>query len=140
MRIASEKARFGQPEVNLGIIPGYGGTQRLARCVGKGRAMEMILTGAQVTAQEAHRIGLVNAVVPPAELLPRAQALASSIATMGRRAIQCALAAVNETDRLDLSAGLQREAELFGECCASEDFREGTSAFLQKRKPQFRDR
>ena len=140
IRIASEKARFGQPEVQLGIIPGYGGTQRLARCIGKGRALEMILTGAQLTAQEAFRIGLVNAVVPAAELMPRAQAMAALIASMGQRAIHFALQAVQAAESLDPQAGMEREAELFGNCCATEDFREGTAAFLGKRKPEFRNR
>jgi enoyl-CoA hydratase len=140
IRIASEKARFGQPEVNLGIIPGYGGTQRLARLIGKGRAAEMILTGAQVDAAEALRIGLVNRVVPPAELLSRAQLMAEVIAGMGMRAIAFALEAVNASDQTTLREGLAREAALFGRCCGTEDFKEGTSAFLEKRKPAFRNR
>ncbi len=140
IRIASEKARFGQPEVQLGIIPGYGGTQRLPRAVGKGRALEMILTGAQVTAQEAWRIGLVNAVVPPPDLMARAQAMAALIASMGQRAIHYALLAVQATESLDPEGGMRKEAELFGACCATEDFHEGTAAFLAKRKPEFRNR
>jgi enoyl-CoA hydratase len=140
IRIASEKARFGQPEVNLGIIPGYGGTQRLARLIGKGRAMEMILTGAQVDAAEALRIGLVNKVVPLAELLSRAHLMAEVIAGMGMRSIALAMEAVNASDQGTLKEGLEREAELFGACCGTEDFREGTSAFLEKRKPVFKNR
>ena len=140
IRIASEKARFGQPEVQLGIIPGYGGTQRLARIVGKGRALEMILTGTQVPAPEALRIGLVNAVVPAAELIPRAQAMAAQIASVGQRAIHYALRAVEASEELDPGAGMEKEAELFGACCTTEDFREGTAAFLAKRKPEFRNR
>ncbi len=140
IRIASEKAKFGQPEANLGIIPGYGGTQRLARLVGKGRAMEMILTGAQVDANEALRIGLVNKVVPAPELLARSQYMAQVIVSMGQVAIRAALEAVNATDLLPLPGGLRREAELFGRCCASEDFGEGTRAFLEKRKPAFKNR
>lgn len=140
IRLASEKARFGQPEVNLGIIPGYGGTQRLARVVGKGRALEMILTGVQVDAQEALRIGLVNRVFPPGELMTRAQAMAEVIASMGQRAIHYALQAVNEIDETTLEEGLRREAELFGACCGTEDFKEGTVAFMEKRRPLFRNR
>ncbi len=140
IRLASEKARFGQPEVALGIIPGYGGTQRLARLVGSGRALEMILTGGQVDAQEAYRIGLVNRVYPAAELLPRAQAMGEAIASMGQRAVSFALQAVVSGSRLTLQEGLAREADLFGLCCDTDDFREGTKAFLEKRKPVFRDR
>ena len=140
IRIASEKAKFGQPEANLGVIPGYGGTQRLARLIGKGRAMEMILTGAQVDAQEALRIGLVNKVVNPSELLSRTQYMAQVIASMGQVAIRAALGAVNAVDALPLDEGLRREADLFARCCASEDFREGTKAFLEKRKPAFKNR
>lgn len=140
IRIASENARFGQPEVNLGIIPGYGGTQRLARLIGRGRAMEMILTGIQVDAAEALRIGLVNKVVPQAELLPRALAMAQVISSFGQPAIRMALKAVNATQDLGLGEGQKLEAALFGACCATEDFREGTSAFLEKRKPAFKHR
>jgi len=140
IRIASEKARFGQPEVNLGIIPGYGGTQRLARLIGRGRALEMILTGAPVDAAEALRIGLVNKVVPHAELSARSQLMAEVIAGMGARAIALAMEAVNAADQTTLREGLAREAELFGVCCGTEDFREGTTAFLEKRKPAFKNR
>jgi enoyl-CoA hydratase len=140
IRIASEKARFGQPEVTLGIIPGYGGTQRLARLVGKGRAMEMILTGSQVDSAEALRIGLVNKVVPPAELMPRALAMAQVIASLGQPAIRMALKAVNATQEMPLGEGQKLEAALFGGCCNSEDFHEGTNAFLEKRKPDFKNR
>ncbi len=140
IRLASEKARFGQPEINLGIIPGYGGTQRLARLIGKGRALAMILSGDPVDAQEAYRIGLVNAVFPVAEVLPRAQALGERFASMGREAVSRALRAVASIDGMTLYEGLAREAELFGQCCDTEDFREGTAAFLEKRKPVFRNR
>ena len=140
LRIASEKARFGQPEVNLGVIPGYGGTQRLTRLIGKGRASEMILTGAQVDAAEAYRIGLVNKVVPHAELMTRATQMAESIASLGGVAIRLALEAILAADEHTLSDGLREEARLFGDCCASEDFREGTRAFLEKRKPAFQHR
>lgn len=140
LRVASENARFGQPEVNLGIIPGYGGTQRLARLIGRGRAMEMILTGDQIDAQEAHRIGLVNKVVPAGELMTTARSLARTIASKGQIAIRMALKAVNMTQETTLSDGQQLEASLFGVCCGTEDFKEGTRAFLEKRKPAFRNR
>lgn len=140
IRIASENAKFGQPEVNLGIIPGYGGTQRLARLIGKGRAMEMILTGNQIDAQEALRIGLVNKVVPLADLLATATSMAQLVASKGLLAIRLAIKAVNATDETELSSGLRVEAGLFGECCATEDFKEGTRAFLEKRKPNFKNR
>jgi enoyl-CoA hydratase len=140
IRIASDKARFGQPEVNLGIIPGYGGTQRLARLIGRGRATEMILTGAQVDAAEALRIGLVNKIFPHAELMPRVTQMAQTIASMSEVAIRLALQAISATDENTLSEGEAIEARLFGECCASDDFREGTTAFLEKRKPVFKNR
>lgn len=140
IRIASENAKFGQPEVNLGIIPGYGGTQRLARLVGTGRATELILSGDQIDAQEALRIGLVNKVVPLTDLLKTAEALALKIAAKGQVAVRFALQAVNATNELPLTAGQALEADLFGRCCGSEDFKEGTSAFLEKRKPVFKNR
>ena len=140
IRIASENAKFGQPEVNLGIIPGYGGTQRLARLVGKGRALEMILSGDQIDAQEALRIGLVNKVVPLPDLLKTAEALAAKIISKGQMAVKLALQSVNATHELSLEAGQSLEAELFGRCCKSEDFKEGTTAFLEKRKPVFKNK
>jgi enoyl-CoA hydratase len=139
IRIASENAKFGQPEVNLGIIPGYGGTQRLARLVGRGRAMELILTGNQIDAQEALRIGLVNKVVPQAELLATSTAMAQLIASKGQVAIRMALKAVNMTTETALSDGQKLEASLFGVCCDTADFKEGTTAFLEKRKPTFKN-
>ena len=138
LRIASENAKFGQPEVNLGIIPGYGGTQRLARLVGAGRALELILTGNQIDAQEAYRIGLVNRVVPQSELLATAESIARTILNKGQLAIRMALKAVNATLEMPLSEGLKIEAAIFGECCSTEDFKEGTKAFLEKRKPVFK--
>ena len=135
LRIASERARFGQPEVNLGLMPGYGGTQRLARLVGQGRAMEMILSGVQIDAHESLRIGLVNSVVPQADLMPRALLMARLIASNAQLAVRAALRAVNASADKTLAEGQRLEAELFGECCATEDFREGVAAFLQKRKP-----
>jgi len=140
IRIASENAKFGQPEVNLGIIPGYGGTQRLARLIGRGRAMEMILTGDQIDAREAYRIGLVNRIVPAADLMKEARALAERIASKAQIAIRMALKAVNMTQEATLSDGQQLEASLFGVCCGTEDFKEGTTAFLEKRKAIFRKR
>ncbi len=140
IRIAAENAKFGQPEVNLGIIPGYGGTQRLGRLIGRGRAMEMILTGNQIDAQEALRIGLVNKVVPQAELMNIAVTLATTIAGKGQIAVRMALKAVNMNEETTLSDGQQLEASLFGVCCDSEDFKEGTKAFLEKRKPVFKNK
>ncbi len=137
IRIASENAKLGQPEVSLGIIPGYGGTQRLARYVGAGKAMEMILTGNPVTAQQALEMGLVNAVVPPGELMPAARRTAETIVGKGQLAIRMAIKAINATLEMPLSDGLNVEASLFGECCSTHDFREGTAAFLEKRKPDF---
>lgn len=139
IRIAAENAKFGQPEVNLGIIPGYGGTQRLARLVGRGRAMEMILTGNPIDAQEALRIGLVNKVVLQAELMNTALAIAQAIASKGQIAVRMALKAVNMTQETTLSDGQQLEASLFGVCCDTQDFKEGTRAFLEKRKPAFKN-
>jgi len=137
LRIASENARFGQPEVNLGIIPGYGGTQRLARLVGKGIAQELILTGNHIKADEAYRIGLVNKVVPQDQLLSEAKALAETITQKGQIAVRFALKAVNMTDETNLTEGLELEATLFGKCAANEDSKEGVKAFLEKRKPEF---
>jgi len=140
IRLASENARFGQPEVNLGIIPGYGGTQRLPRLIGKGRAMELILTGVPIDAHEAYRIGLVNRVYPLADLMPKARAMAALIGSMGQRAIHFALEAINVADQTPLLEGLHREATLFGDCCNTQDVKEGTRAFLEKRKPSFKNR
>ena len=137
-RIASENAKFGQPEVNLGTFPGYGGTQRLPRLIGYGRAMEMILTGNQIDASEAYRIGLVNKVVPQADLLLTSEAMARTIISKGQPAVRLALKAINATLEKSLSDGLKIEAELWGECCTTEDFKEGTKAFLEKRKPVFK--
>lgn len=140
VRIASENARFGQPEVNLGLIPGYGGTQRLARLIGRGRAMEIILTGNPVDAHEALRIGLVNRVVPLGELLSTASQMAELVAGKSQIAVRMALQAVNATQERTLIDGQQLEASLFGACCDTQDFKEGTRAFLEKRKPQFKGR
>jgi enoyl-CoA hydratase/carnithine racemase len=137
LRVASENARFGQPEVKLGIIPGYGGTQRLARLIGKGRAMEMILTGEMVTAQEAFRIGLVNRVVPETELIPAAESMARKIIANAPLAVKFAMDAVNHGLEMTQREGELLEASLFGLCCGTQDMREGTLAFLEKRPPKF---
>src|SRR5271156_3402898 len=138
MRLATDNAKLGQPEVKLGIIPGYGGTQRLARLVGKGLAMQMVLAGEMITAQEAYRIGLVNEVVAPAELIPRAEAIAQKIIANAPLAVQYAMEAVNKGMEMTLAEGLYLESVLFAVACASEDKREGTTAFLEKRQAQFK--
>jgi enoyl-CoA hydratase len=138
MRLASQNAKLGQPEVKLGIIPGYGGTQRLPRLVGKGIAMQLVLTGEMITADEAHRIGLVNEVTAPADLIARAEAIAQKIIANAPLAIQYAMEAVNHGLDLTLEEGLFLEATLFGVCCATEDKTEGTTAFLEKRAAQFK--
>src|SRR5437588_7144310 len=140
MRLASENAKLGQPEVKLGIIPGYGGSQRLPRLVGKGLAMQMVLAGEMITAQEAHRIGLVNEVTTPADLIPRAEAIAQKIIANAALAVQYAMEAVNKGLEMHLQEGLYLEAVLFGVCCATEDKKEGTKAFLEKRAAQFKGR
>jgi enoyl-CoA hydratase len=138
MRLASDNAKLGQPEVKLGIIPGYGGTQRLPRLVGKGLAMQQVLTGEMITAQEAHRIGLVNEVTPPAELIPRAEAIAAKIIANAPLAVQYAMEALNKGMEMTLAEGLYLEATLFGVACATEDKKEGTTAFLEKRAAVFK--
>ncbi len=138
MRLASDNAKLGQPEVKLGIIPGYGGTQRLPRLVGKGLAMQLVLSGEMITAQEAYRIGLVNEVVSQAELVPRAEAIAQKIVANAPLAVQYAMEAVNKGMEMTLQEGLYLEATLFGVCCATEDKTEGTKAFLEKRAPNFK--
>lgn len=138
LRIASENAKIGLPEVKLGIIPGYGGTQRLQRLVGRGRALELILTGRAIDAAQAERIGLVNYVVPQQELMARAEALAREIMANGPIAVRYAIEAVNRG--WDISEGEYIETTLFGLTCATEDMREGTRAFLEKRKAEFKNR
>jgi enoyl-CoA hydratase len=138
MRLASENAKLGQPEVKLGIIPGYGGTQRLPRLVGKGIAMQLVLAGEMITAQEAHRIGLVNEVTAPADLIPRAEAIAQKIIANAPLAVQYAMEAVNKGMEMTLQEGLYLEAILFAVACATEDKKEGTTAFLEKRASQFK--
>jgi enoyl-CoA hydratase len=138
LRVAADTARLGQPEVNLGIIPGYGGTQRLPRLVGKGRALELLLTGAPVNAAEALRIGLVNRVVPASELMTAVRQLASELARQAPVAMRYILDAVNHGLEMPTADGLHLEATLFGLVAASDDMREGTRAFLEKRKPEFK--
>jgi enoyl-CoA hydratase len=137
MRIASENAKLGQPEVKLGIMAGYGGTQRLPRLVGKGRAMQILLTADTISAAEAHRIGLVNEVVPQAELIKRAEEIAAKIIANAPLAIQYTMEAVNHGMEMTLPEGLYLEATLFGVCCATDDKNEGTKSFLEKRAAQF---
>ncbi|NGQ94418.1 enoyl-CoA hydratase [Brevibacillus sp. SYP-B805] len=140
IRLAAPEAKLGLPELNLGLIPGYGGTQRLPRLVGRGVATRMILTSEMIGGEEAHRIGLVEAVYPLEELLDQAKQLAQTIAQKSSVAIRLALDAIHSGFELGMAEGLGREAELFGEAFRSEDVKEGVSAFLEKRKPQFQDR
>ena len=139
-RIASENSKLGQPEVKLGIIPGYGGSQRLPRLVGKGPALQILLSGEQISAAEAHRIGLVNEVVPQAQLIARAEEIAKKIIANAPLAVQYTLEAVNKGMETPLAEGLFLEATLFAVACATEDKKEGTSAFLEKRAAQFKGR
>ena len=140
MRISVEHARFGQPEVKLGLLPGGGGTQRLPRLVGKGRALQLILTGETISAQEAYRIGLVNEVVSADSLIGRAETILKQVAANAPIAVKFSLDAANKGMETSQSAGLALEAAYFGICAASEDKKEGTSAFLEKRAPQFQGR
>ena len=138
VRIASEHAKFGQPEVKLGIIPGYGGTQRLTRIVGKGRALQLLLTGEIIDANEAHRIGLANQVVPSATLLEAARGMVKQMLANGPLALARCIDVVNDGADMPLDDALALEAKVFGELAATDDMREGTSAFLEKRAPAFR--
>lgn len=138
IRIASENASFGQPEINLGIIPGGGGTQRLPRLVGEGKAMEMILSGEIINAQEAFRLGIVNHVVPADQLEAKTMEVANRIAEKSPIALRLAKEAVKLASRSNLDEGLRREVDLFALCFSSEDKDEGVSAFLEKRKPEFK--
>jgi enoyl-CoA hydratase/carnithine racemase len=140
IRIAVETAKFGQPEVTLGLLPGGGGTQRLPRLVGKGRALQLILSGEMIDAQEAYRIGLVNEIVPAANLIARAEAILKKIGANAPIAVKFSLEAVNKGLETGQAEGLLLEASYFGLCAATEDKKEGTSAFLEKRAPQFRGR
>ena len=138
LRLAADSAKLGQPEINLGLIPGYAGTQRLPRLVGKGKAMEMMLTGAPIGADEALRIGLVNRVVPAADLLQEARALAAQLAKNAPIAMQYIINAVNTGVEIPFAEACQYEATLFGLVASTDDMKEGTSAFLAKRKPEFK--
>ncbi|MFZ0193756.1 MAG: enoyl-CoA hydratase-related protein [Pseudolabrys sp.] len=140
IRIAVETAKFGQPEVTLGLVPGGGGTQRLPRLVGKGRALQLILSGEMISAQEAYRIGLVNEIVPAADLITRAEAILKKVASNAPIAVKFALEAANKGMDTSQAEGLLLEAAYFGLCAATEDKKEGTTAFLEKRAPQFRGR
>jgi len=140
MRICSDRARLGQPEINLGIIPGWGGTQRLARLAGKGKAIELILTGDMITAQEAYRLGLVNKVVPAGAVLKEARGLARKIVSKSKLPVAAALRAISGGLQVPIEEGLQIEAEEFGNLEHTEDASEGVSAFMEKRRPQFVDR
>ena len=140
LRVASEHAKFGQPEVKLGLLPGGGGTQRLPRLIGKGRALQLILSGEMITAQEAYRIGLVNEVVPAAEVIPRAEAILKQIFANAPLAVKYSIEAVNRGLETSQTEGQALEASFFGLCAGTEDKKEGTQAFLQKRQPQFQGR
>jgi len=140
LRLAADTARLGQPEIALGLIPGYAGTQRLPRLVGKGRAMEMILTGAPVSADEAYRIGLVNRVVPAADLIGEAKKLAAQLASSAPIAMRYIINAINKGVEMPFAEACQYEATLFGLVASTDDMREGTKAFLDKRKPTFTGR
>ncbi len=140
IRICNNRAQLGQPEINLGIIPGFGGTQRLPRIVGKGRALEMILTGARISGAEAANIGLVNKAVPAGEVVRTAMGLAKKMASLSRSSLAAALVAVNEGMKVSLAEGLDMEADQFASLMETEDAKEGLKAFLEKRQPKFADR
>ncbi len=140
IRVCSDRAKFGQPEINLGIIPGFGGTQRLARLCGIARARELCLTGDIITAQEAFRIGLVNKVVPDSEVLKQALGIAKKIASKGQIAVQLIQEAIWGGFEKPLKEALELEAKLFGKACATDDKKEGVKAFLEKRQPKFSDK
>lgn len=140
IRLAAADARLGLPELNLGLIPGYGGTQRLPRLVGRGKATQLILTSEMISGEEAHRIGLVDVIYPVEQLVDEAKKLAEAIAQKSAVTIKLALKAIHAREELSLSEGLDYEAKLFGEAFAAEDVKEGVAAFLEKRKPQFADR
>jgi enoyl-CoA hydratase len=140
IRIAVEGAKLGQPEVNLGVIPGFAGTQRLPRLVGKGKAKELIFTGNMITAEEAEKIGLVNQVLTPEELMSTAKDMAKIIASKGPAAVRAAKHAINEGVNYELSKGLEIENEAFAKLFETEDQKEGMKAFLEKRKPEWKDK
>lgn len=140
IRVAGDRARIGQPEINLGIIPGWGGTQRLPRIVGPSKAAEMILTGDPISAQEAYRLGLVNKVVPMGDVLKEAKGIARKIASKSAVAVGCAMEAIERGRHLPLSDAMEVEIEQWRSLVGSEDMKEGVGAFLEKRQPQFKDR
>jgi len=140
IRIAADTAKLGQPEINLGLIPGYAGTQRLSRIIGRGRALELLLTGDQISAQDAHRLGLVNRVVPAADLMAEAKKLASTLAAKAPIAIRYILEGVHKGLEMPFAEAQVFEATLFGLIASTEDMREGTKAFLEKRKADFKGR
>jgi len=139
LRIAGDRIRLGLPEITLGIMPGFGGTQRLPRLVGTSKALELILTGDRIKAEEAREIGLVNEVVPDSEVVNRARAVAKKIAGMGQPAVRAALTAVVEGQTQPLDSGLELESKLFGSLCETADMKEGVKAFLEKRPARFMD-
>ncbi|MCX5800899.1 MAG: enoyl-CoA hydratase-related protein [Candidatus Eisenbacteria bacterium] len=138
VRVASENAKMGQPELNLGLIPGYGGTQRLARLVGRGIAMELVLSARFVDAQEALRIGLVNKITPPEKLMESCEEMARGFVSKGALALRYAMEAIDEGLQVSLDEGAYIEANMFGLCFATEDMKEGVTAFLEKRQPNFK--
>ena len=138
IRFASPNAKFGQPEVNLGIIPGYGGTQRLQRLVGRAKAMELIISGNVINADEAKRIGLVNDIFPTESLLSQTEDFVKLVLSKGTIAVSAAVDCILLSDELSLTQGLDYESRKFGEVCGTEDFKEGTTAFIEKRKPDFK--
>jgi enoyl-CoA hydratase len=138
IRLAADTAKLGQPEINLGLMPGYAGSQRLSRLVGAGRALELLLSGDQIGAQEAHRIGLVNRVVPAAELMNEARKLAAALAAKAPVAVHYIIDAVNKGLQMTFAEAQVFEATLFGLVASTEDMREGTRAFLEKRKAEFK--
>lgn len=140
IRLAAEGSRLGQPEISLGIMPGFGGTQRLPRIVGQSKAIELILTGDSISAQEAKAIGLVSQVVPPEDLLHQARGLARTIASKGQVALRASLRAIRQGVEVNLQDALVMESRMFGELCETDDKREGMAAFLEKRQPRFTNR
>lgn len=138
IRFASDNAKFGQPEVNLGILPGYGGTQRLPRLVGVAKAIELTISGNIIGANDALNIGLVNQVYPQAELMDKTIEFANIVLSKGSMAVSASIDAIYQSQNLSLNDGLDYESKLFGELCASNDFKEGTSAFIEKRKADFK--
>ncbi len=138
LRLAADSARLGQPEINLGLMPGYAGSQRLARLVGRGRALEILLTGEPISAQEAHRLGLVNRVVPAADLMAEARKLAALLATKAPIAVRYIIDVINRGLQMPFAEAQAYEATLFGLIASTDDMREGTKAFLEKRKPEFK--